>query len=295
MYRAALIYNPFAGKLRRNPGILERVLVALGDGVRARPTYGPLTAAAVAREAIAEGAEEIIAFGGDGTINEVANGVVGSGCVLGVLPGGTANVLCVETGIGTNPIREAGRLFHRPLRQVTVGRSIRDGESRAFLLMGGAGLDAQIVHTLNPKLKKHLGKAAYWIGGFSSVCRRLPEFPVTVDGKTYTASFALVSRVRNYGGDLEIARSVRMTDLDFEIVLFTGPWATRYLKYFYGVMTNTLRGMPGVHVLRGTDVRIGGQVPLQVDGEVAGFAPVRWATDPERLTMRLPRAYGSPQ
>jgi diacylglycerol kinase family enzyme len=116
-----------------------------------------------------------------------------------------------------------------------------------------------------------------------------------VDGRDYRASFALITRVRNYGGDLEIARTVRLTSPDFEVILFAGSLAPVYLKYFAGVGLNRLKGMSGVEVLRGTSIEFfGPDAPVfaQLDGEAAGPIPGRAEIVPDALTLLMPASYG---
>ena len=93
-------------------------------------------------------------------------------------------------------------------RRIALGSLDGGSGPRHFLSMAGIGFDAHIVYHLSARLKKHLGKGAYWISGFAQAVRRFPEFEIEVDGGTRAVcSFALVSRVRNYGGDFEIATS----------------------------------------------------------------------------------------
>jgi diacylglycerol kinase family enzyme len=272
---------------------LDRILESLGAGVNVIPTSGPHSATALAREAIDRGIEQVIGFGGDGTLNEIANGMAGSGIPIGILPGGTANVLAVELGLGTDPIAVAERLSSLQPRRIAAGRITQQRGSRYFLLMAGAGLDAHIVHSLKPSVKNLLGKGAYWLGGFGSVARRLPEFDLKIDGRNIRSSFALISRVRNYGGDLEIARGVRLTVPEFEVVSFEGQWAPIYLKYFSGVLLNRLKGMRGVTVKRARHIELGPGAPLQIDGETSGHAPAKIEVVPDILTLLMPAQYGS--
>ena len=105
-------------------------------------------------------------------------------------------------------------------------------------------------------MKAKTGKFAYWVAGWSLLGKRLAEFDVEIAGERRRCSFALLSKVRNYGGDFEIARSVTLLDDQFEVVLFEGATATRYVKYFAGMALNRLAGMSGVTVLRADQVTI---------------------------------------
>ena len=288
-----------AGSLRRRPELARRAaewLASMGE-VRLAPTTGPETAGALAKEAVANGAATVVAFGGDGTINEVANGLIGSAIPLGVLPGGTANVLCVEMGLGTNPEKAAKRLVgaSEPVR-IAVGEMTRpDGFSRYFLVMAGIGLDAIVVTEVNQTMKKHLGKVAYWIAGFGLAARTLPQFDLGLAGETSRRSFVLASRVRNYGGDLEIAKRVSLLEPCFETVAFTGGNSLRYLPYLAGVAVGKVGKIPGVTVAAATLLTCGpvngGRVPVQLDGELAGHLPAEFRVVPDALTLLVPTKY----
>ena len=259
------------------------------------PTTGPATAAAIARDSIAKGADLVIAAGGDGTINEVANGVVGSEVPMALLPGGTANVLAVETGIGTQLVRAAERLEGWIPVRISVGHLRNQAEERHFLMMAGAGLDAMIVYNIDAQLKARVGKVAYWIGGFGQIGRPLPEFTVRVNGHPSRCSFALASRVRNYGGDLWIARGASLFSDHFELVLFEGAQSLAYLKYMLGVVTGRLNGMRGVSILKTDSIHLDCPedkgIYVQVDGEYAGRLPCDLTIVPRALTLLVPPAF----
>jgi diacylglycerol kinase family enzyme len=269
----------------------------LGHVVR-HPTDGPKSAGAIARRCIGDGTDLIIAAGGDGTINEVVEGMAGSNVPLGILPAGTANVLANEIGLTGSLVHVAGKLLKCEPRRVPVGRLTSGCSSagRHFLLMAGVGLDAHIVLQVNPGLKARFGKLAYWAAGMPEFFRKLEVFAVEVDGVRHLCSFALISKVRNYGGDFEIAQEVRVDDDEFEVVLFEGenPW--RYLIYLTGVAMRQAAKVPGVRVLRATNVKMhpvnGSQVHLQVDGEYAGQLPARVEVVRDALTLLVPKEYG---
>ena len=215
-------------------------------------------AGAMARAQIAGGADLIVVAGGDGTINEAAERIIGTQVPLGILPAGTANVLATEMQLGGSLEKVARRLGDLRPRRISVGHITCDGGrvARHFLLMAGVGLDAHVVYRVNAALKARTGKFAYWVAGWSLLGRRLAEFDVEIAGERRKCSFALLSKVRNYGGDFEIARNVTLLHDQFEVVLFEGGSSTRYVKYFAGMALNRLSGMRGVTVVRADRVKI---------------------------------------
>jgi len=264
--------------------------------VTVAPTTGPATAGAIAGDAIARGADLIVAAGGDGTINEVLDGMVHTDVPLAILPAGTANVLAMEMKLGSKLERVAERLQDLQPRRISVGHLTCDGGrvSRHFLLMAGLGLDAHIVYHVNAALKSRVGKFAYWVAGWSLLGRRLAQLEVEVDGRRYRCSFALISKVRNYGGDFEIARSVTVLDDQFEVVLFSGRTSLVYVKYFVGMALGKVEGMKGVTVLRASRVKVadcGHRAYAQIDGEFAGHLPAEIQIVPKAVTLLIPPAY----
>ncbi len=262
------------------------------------PTTGPNMAGAMARAQIAGGADLIVVAGGDGTINEAAEGIIGTQVPLGILPAGTANVLATEMKMGGSLEKVARRLGELRPRRISVGHITCDGGrvARHFLLMAGVGLDAHVVYKLNAALKARTGKFAYWVAGWSLLGRRLAEFDVEIAGERRKCSFALLSKVRNYGGDFEIARNVTLLHDQFEVVLFEGGSSTRYVKYFAGMALNRLSGMRGVTVVRADRVTISPaderQARVQIDGELGGMLPAEIRIVPDALTLLAPDGYG---
>ncbi len=295
---AAIIYNPVARGLSRHRRSLQSSIEALaGLGIHATlvATTAPGTATGQARSLIEAGCDLIIAAGGDGTINEVANGMLHSGVPLAILPGGTANVLARELRLPMSMERVAALMHEfRPCR-IAVGVLQIAAQRRMFLCMTGAGLDAEIVNRLNLNLKRTMGKFAYYVCSFSQVFRAFAEFEVDVDGRRHEAGFALISRVRNYGGDLEIARGASLLRDEFEVVLFRGTIGARYLPYLLGVALGRAHQMKGCVIVRGRTVTCTQparrDVYVQIDGELAGKLPVTAEIMPEALTLLLPPEY----
>ena len=259
--------------------------------VSALPTTAPGVAAEMARQAVAAHPDLILAAGGDGTINEVVNGMAGSRIPLGVLPGGTANVLATEIGLGSRMERVARQIQSCVPVRIALGRLYQGGNPpRYFLLMAGVGLDAHVVSQVRSGWKSILGKGEYWLAGFSQLGKTLTEFEVRANGQRFRAGFALASRVRNYGGDLELARNVNLMEPHFELVLFSGANPFVYLKYLAAAAVGQLERMNGVSVVRTRQAEFTSEEPvlIQVDGELIGPLPARVEIVPDALTLLAP-------
>lgn len=297
---ARLIYNPEAGALRRHGrGMLDEAAEQLRQaGIHAElvATTGPGTGGAIARElAEREGVDTVIVAGGDGTINEVMNGLVHTSVAFGVLPAGTANVLANEMQIGSWQKALAAIPQLRTVR-IPVGKVVTETEGeRYFLMMAGAGFDARMVHTVNRGLKRRLGKVAYWVAGLSQLGRNLEQMLVTVNGATHQASLCLASRVRNYGGDINIAPSIRITDDDIEVILFEGRYTAMYLAHLFSILSGRLDEADRITVLRSRHIELrsvdGEPVHLHVDGEHIGLLPATVTVEPDALNLLTPPGY----
>lgn len=296
---ARLIYNPEAGALRRHgQRLLDLAMEQLRQaGIRAElvATTGPQTGGAIARDLVdREGVDTILVAGGDGTINEVMNGLVHTNVAFGVLPAGTANVLANEMRIGT--WRKAlAAIPHLRAVRIPVGRLATGDGERYFLMMAGAGFDARMVHAVSQGMKRRLGKLAYWVAGFSQIGRNLEQMLVTVNGSTYQVSFCLASRVRNYGGDINIAPSIHITDEDIEVILFEGRLTATYLAHLFSIVSGRLGAADRITVLRARHLDLrsadGEPVHLQVDGEHVGLLPATITVEPDALNLLAPPGY----
>jgi len=284
---------------RAGPELLARLVAVMeqaGSEVIELPTHRPGDARELAQQAAVTDADLVVIAAGDGTLNEAVNGLAGTRVPLAVLPLGTANVLATELGLPRDPVKAARLIPTLQPERVSVGLLRASPEiHRYFLLMAGVGLDAHVVVHVDLEWKKRLGKLAYWLGGFQQLGRRFPEFEVRLDGQTWCSSFTLVSRVRNYGGDLEIARTACLLDDCFELVAFSGQDSFRYLLYLTGVLANLLDKLPGVRIAKVRSVEFypppGIEILVQVDGEVAGQLPASVELVPDALTLLIPASY----
>lgn len=292
--RLLVIYNPTAGGHRRRR--FEAVLAALADRgcpMDVRPTTGPGDAALFAREADAAAHDLVVAAGGDGTINEVINGLVAAGAPatppLAVLPLGTANVLAAELGLDLVPAHIARTIAEGAVAPVCLGRA-RSGEGaeRAFSLMAGAGFDARVVAGIDLRVKRFVGKAAYVLEGFRQMSRPKPlPLRVSVDGKAYEAAQVVVSKARFYGGRYLLAPEACLDEPLLHVCLFQHGDALNILRYALALQRGVLQGQRGFRIVTGRDVRIEGDpgAPLQADGDIIARLPVSIGLLPHALGM----------
>ena len=273
-----IVFNPIAG--RRKAALLWRVLdVLVTNGVRLdlMETNYRGHAEALTREAVARGETLVVAAGGDGTIAEVANGLMGSCTGLGVIPLGTANVLAHELNLPFAPRAVAAALAFGRTEPIWPGIARQGETSRLFVQMLGAGFDAHVVHTLSLPMKRLLGRGAYVV----QTLRQLNKYgyaPISLrlDGRETQAASVIVSKGRLYGGRYLLAPDARPNDPGFSVVLFdrTGPGVT--LLYGAALPLHRLSRAPGVRHMRANRVEFTGNspVPVQTDGDTAGFTPL---------------------
>ncbi|MBX3498656.1 MAG: diacylglycerol kinase family lipid kinase [Alphaproteobacteria bacterium] len=297
-----LIRNPVAG--RRNPSLLRRTLAALreaGHQVDVHDTAGRGDAERLARE-IAGGPElRIVAAGGDGTINEVVNGLMlrndDISPPLGILPLGTANVLAGEVGLHLRPAAIVRALTSVAPSPVHVGRLCTEsGAVRHFSLMAGAGFDAKVVAGVDSALKRRLGKGAYVWRSAVEMTRPVDAlYAVDIDGVRHEAASVIVTRARRYGGPYPIAPDADLRMPGLSTCLFERGGRYNVLRYGAALVRGRLPRTPGYRVLPATSVRIvtlvnghGHREPVQLDGDDAADLPVTVDVAPRQLRLLMP-------
>jgi diacylglycerol kinase (ATP) len=284
-----VVFNPVAGQRRTN--LLWRVLdVLVANGVRVElaETHAPGHARSLAREAACAGASMVVAAGGDGTIAEVANGLLGSPARLGVIPLGSANVLAHELALPFAPRAVAAALAFGRTRPIWPGLACGAAESRLFVQMLGVGFDPQVVHRLSAPLKHTLGRGAYVLQGLREVMRYRPvPIHLRLDGVDTQAGSVIVSKGRLYGGRFLLAPEACAERPGFSVVLFgrAGPGAA--LLYGAALPLDLLGNAPGVRHVHARQVDfVGNQtVPAQADGEAAGYTPLCVADAPAPIQL----------
>jgi diacylglycerol kinase (ATP) len=308
---ALLIYNPTSGgrRQRRFQEIEEavRILKEAGITVELAPTSEAGHAQEIARLAVEQQREMVIACGGDGTINEIINGLAGSQVPMALLPAGTANILAKELGIPWDIPRAARLIPDGIIRRIALGMASFAGNNgnskssaiptggRYFLSCGGAGPDGAIVNGVDYELKKKVGVVAYWVEGMKQLFRYdFPEMRVRSSGTDHLASIIVVGRTANYGGPFKITTNATLFEDSFEFLTNSTRSRMQYLACLPALWLGKIRGMDGIKMWKASEVlcESAGEKPVfaQVDGEPIGALPLRFRIVPDALSLVTPAA-----
>jgi diacylglycerol kinase (ATP) len=312
MRKAALLYNPLSGRRReRRHADVEAaadVLRTAGIDAVAEATRSQSEVAEQTCQAIAEGCDTVFACGGDGTIHDVLQGLVGSDTALGIIPLGTANALAHDIGLPLSAVGAARAALTATNRRIGVGRveyQDFDGNrgSRYFTVAAGIGVDAHLFYQLNPLLKTRLGMAAYYAKATHLwMTHPLVHFAVEVTGST-AASQAAVSqllavRIRNFGGVVrELAPGASLARNDLRLVLFRTRSRLAYLHYILRGILAQPWAVPGIELHSGESVSChtlaessarDSRIFVEADGELLGTLPASITMMPDALTLLAP-------
>lgn len=285
MRRLLVIHNPTAGgrRARLLRAVVSR-LEARGVNVTVKPTGKRGDAEAFAREADPGSVDAVVAAGGDGTINEVINGLAihaagGHPLALGIVPMGTANVLAAELGLSMDAERIATVIASG--RRTLIWPALANG--RVFSLMAGVGLDARVVERVDPRVKRLIGKGAYVAETLVQLATRPDHrYRVTLDdGEPQEVASVIVAKGHFYGGGFICAPDARLTEPDLHVCLFPRGGRLNALRYVWGVTAGRLARFPEYRVVTAKRVRIEGPAgdglfadAVQGDGDVLARLPV---------------------
>jgi YegS/Rv2252/BmrU family lipid kinase len=279
------------------------VLRQAGVEATLEPTRGQADATGQARQAIAEGYETIFACGGDGTVHDVLQGMVGSNAALAVIPLGTANALAHDLRLPLSAIAAARASLTAKPRRTAVGRVQYldfDGNrgSRFFIVAAGIGADAHLFYKLNPRVKGHLGMAAYYAMATRLwLTHPMQKFAVEVEGIEAEVSQLLAVRIRNFGGVLrELAPGASLEREDLRLVLFRTRSRLAYLRYIIRGLAGARWRVDGIDLVHGVkigcqlraDADPGLRIFVEADGELLGTLPVEISIVPDAVTLLVP-------
>ena len=266
----AIIFNPKARSEKSRD--LASVLREVAPEARLLMTTGPGDARRLATDAAREGYRIVAAAGGDGTVNEVANGLAGSESALGVLPIGTMNVFAKEHNLPDNLDEAWANIRAGNLREI----DLLAANGTHFIQLAGVGLDAQVVKETTWESKKNLGPLSYLISAAQIAARTPPKLIIEAGGKISEGSFVLIGNGRYYGAKIVLFPKARVDDGLLDVLIFKNIGYLDIAKYIAGVLVGRHTGMEGVEYFQVSEatVRSAEEVPVEVDGELSGALPV---------------------
>ncbi|MCC4308196.1 YegS/Rv2252/BmrU family lipid kinase [Alcanivorax marinus] len=283
-----VIFNPTAGGGRaRRLRHFVRALEQGGARVRLYHTRAPGDATRYLN-ALAHQGECVVAAGGDGTTNDVINGVK-PGVALALFPIGTANVLARELNLPRKP-EEAARVVLEG-RTLNITPALLNG--RRFLVMAGVGYDAWVVDQVDLIAKRRIGKLAYAVSMLRQVFRYGEvRFRVTVDGRPLDCFSAVISNGRYYGGSFILSRQANLSRRSVQVLLFQRPGRLFLLRCLAALLLGRMERVDGVASLSAERVTVTapGLEPVQTDGDPAGFLPAEIELEAEPVAVRVPWA-----
>lgn len=283
-----VILNP-AARGDRAARLTDQV-AALSEDVLVWPTKERGDAKRFAERTVAEGYEMVVAAGGDGTINEVANGIAGSDVALGLLPLGTMNVYASELGLPAKSLRRCWEIIEAG-RTREVDLACANG--RYFVQLAGIGFDAQAVEGVKRDDKRAYGPLSYLMAASQILTSGTPPTGVTIEsacGRTAHGRFALVGNGRYYGGKLALFKDARLDDGLLDVVVFKRLSHFDLLRYFRGVLFSEHETFTDVEYFQTSRMTVraddaNGRVPFEADGEFAGEAPVEFSIAEQKLRV----------
>ena len=287
MSNTVVILNP-AARSDRATRVLSRV-EALARDCTVCTTSGPGEAEVLARHAVKEGFDKIVAAGGDGTIHEVVNGLAGSDATLGLLPIGTVNVFATELGLPPHDLDLCWEVIKGDNTRVVDLPSAND---KYFVQLAGVGLDAQVVKETSANLKRNFGPLSYLISAAQIATRKPPRlFIECADSPVAEGSFVLIGNGRRYGGPFPF-KQARIDDGLLDVVIFKQLGYLEIIKYLQEVFFSSEIRLPEVEYFQTRRIRVSSEqeVPVELDGELVGQCPVEFQMRERTLRVLVPGA-----
>ena len=286
MNKTLVILNP-AARSDKASRLRERI-AALSGGASMRLTSEAGDARDIAAEAVREGFEVIIAAGGDGTLNEVVNGIGGAPVRLGILPVGTMNVFATELGIPQGNLERAWSIIEQGN---VVEVDLPKANDTHFIQLAGVGLDAEVVRKTTADSKKALGPLSYLLTLVQVAAHKPSRVMLEAEGgRISEGSFALIGNGRLYGGPFPVFQRASLFDGLLDVLVFQNQSHWDVVRYFQAIAFGTHPQLPDVEYFQTSTLRVtsSGDVPVELDGEVAGMLPCLFSVSSQKLRVLAP-------
>jgi diacylglycerol kinase (ATP) len=245
--------------------------------------------AALARELAQEGYSTIVAAGGDGTVNEVVNGIAGLDVSLGILPIGTMNILAYELGLPTTQLEQCWEII-----QLGFTRSIdlAMANNQFFVQLAGVGLDALAMRETDLNMRKTIGPISYIFAAAQIIGRPAPRLEICFDEReTLGGCFVLVGNGRFYGGPLAFFPDAKNDDGLLDVLVFKHQGYLDIIRYLQGVLAGNHADFADIEYRQVQSLRVisDRQVPVETDGEVTFHTPAHFRVGSHQLRVHVSR------
>ncbi|MFA6974324.1 MAG: diacylglycerol kinase family protein, partial [Parcubacteria group bacterium] len=231
----------------------------------------------------------IIVAGGDGTVNEVINGIGQSKTTLAIIPFGSTNVLAMELGIPFNVEKASELIAYGKKIKIDLGYAETSQEARYFSMMLGIGFDASLIENISPKFKKRWGRLAYPLAGVKNSFK-YKWHNIHVKHKTHSVGyFVIISNSKYYGGEYQIADKASITDGLLDLVIINRKNWWRIIKIISSLSSGKLNKFLSGEYYQTKEAHIYSRhkMLVQVDGELIGTAPVSVKIIPKALNVMI--------
>ena len=287
-HKILVILNP-AARGERAKALRDKI-ASLSHHVLLRNTSSPGDARGLAASAVSQGYGTIVAAGGDGTINEVVNGIGSAGAAVqfGILPVGTMNVFATELGIPQNNLGKAWQVIEAGCSRLV---DLPQANHEYFVQLAGVGLDAEVVRQTTPDSKKVLGPMSYLLTLAQVAARQPPKIRIEpVDGATREGSFVLVGNGRFYGGPFVVFKDARLDDGLLDVLVFQNQSHWDLIRYFQAIAFGNHPALPDVEYFQSRGLRLTSRepVPVEIDGELSGTLPYEFGFSNGKLKVLVP-------
>jgi diacylglycerol kinase (ATP) len=286
--KLAIIFNPAArGEKARS---LEEKVRSLTGPDTPLFTSRPGETVALARQLAQEGHSTIVAAGGDGTINEVVNGIAGLDVSLGILPTGTMNILACELGLPTTQLEQCWEIIQRGF---TRSIDLAMANDQYFVQLAGIGLDALVVRETDLNMRKTIGPISYIFAAAQIIGRPAPRLEICFNEReTMGGCFVLVGNGRFYGGPLSFFPKAKNDDGLLDVLVFKHQGYLDIIRYLQGVLIGNHADFADIEYRQIHSLRVisDWRIPVEIDGEVSFHTPVHFRVGPSKLRVHVPNA-----
>ncbi|MDB6055498.1 MAG: YegS/Rv2252/BmrU family lipid kinase [Verrucomicrobiales bacterium] len=288
-----VIFNPTArgdkaAQFRKN-------LESVASQVDLKPTYAAGSAITIAEEAVEAGYDTVIAAGGDGTVNEVVNGMAvaktkNRKIKLGIIPFGTMNVFARELKIPLDFASSWNRIVAHQTREVDLPKATFsvNGKSveKYFVQIAGAGLDSRAIELMDWKTKKRFGSLAYIVSGLKAL-GSCPVIKIEADENTFAGKIVLIGNGRLYGGPFEFFPGASLTDGMLSLCMASRLNFSAALRLTRTVILKSIKQSSEFSQIKAKEITLTGSPDscFQLDGDVVGQLPVKFSVEPKRLRV----------